>query len=195
MTSLPDPALGAVVAAIIAALVSLLGLVISKEHKTSEFRQAWIDSLRSEVSALIAHLWVIFNAACVGFASPPTRFEAMRENFLGTNQAIAAIRLRLNPSENESKAILKSLEQIEALINTGKFSADALQNVERQLISDSQTLSKKEWQRVRSGELFFRTLKVLLVVVILSGLRFLGFKADFSGANATVQGTLRDKAA
>jgi uncharacterized membrane protein YraQ (UPF0718 family) len=193
MTSLPDPAVGAVVAALIAALASLLGLVISKEHKTSEFRQAWIDSLRSEISSLVAHIWVIFNAAHANYESRPARFEALREDFLGVNQATATIRLRLNPNEKENKAILKSIEQIETLINTGDFSADVLQNSERQLITDSQVLLKREWLRVRSGELFFRILKILLVAVILAGVIFLILRSDLSRASPAVQGTLHDK--
>lgn len=44
-----DLSVGAVGAAMIAAFVSFLGLIIGKEQKTSEFRQAWIDALRSEL--------------------------------------------------------------------------------------------------------------------------------------------------
>ena len=55
MLNIPDVAIGAIAAALIAGLISLLGLIISKEQKTSEFRQAWIDGLRSELSLVIAH--------------------------------------------------------------------------------------------------------------------------------------------
>ena len=41
-------------AAVITSILSVLGLVISKEQKTSEFRQQWIHSLRSEVAPLLA---------------------------------------------------------------------------------------------------------------------------------------------
>jgi hypothetical protein len=41
--------------AMIAGAFSLLGLVISKEQKVSEFRQTWIDALREDISELIAH--------------------------------------------------------------------------------------------------------------------------------------------
>ena len=37
---------GTVIAGLVAALASLLGLVISKETKVSEFRQKWLDSKR-----------------------------------------------------------------------------------------------------------------------------------------------------
>ena len=55
MDQIPSVAVGAVVAALIAGTVSLLGLIISKEQKTSEFRQAWIDALRNDlITARIA---------------------------------------------------------------------------------------------------------------------------------------------
>ena len=57
MDRIPDVAIGAVVAALIAAIVSLLGLIISKEQKTSEFRQAWIDALRSDLTHLIHRIY------------------------------------------------------------------------------------------------------------------------------------------
>jgi hypothetical protein len=41
-------AIGAISAAIITGLLSLVGLIISKENKTSEFRQQWIDSFRKK---------------------------------------------------------------------------------------------------------------------------------------------------
>ena len=45
MFGIPDQAIGAIAAALIAGLISLLGLIISKEQKVSDFRQAWIDAL------------------------------------------------------------------------------------------------------------------------------------------------------
>lgn len=49
----PDAAIGAIAAASIAGLLAFLSLIIAKENKTSEFRQAWIDSLRLDLSKLI----------------------------------------------------------------------------------------------------------------------------------------------
>ena len=70
MTVLPDIAVGAIGAALIAGVVSLLGLVISKEQKVSEFRQAWIDALRSDVASLISHVNAIHGAIQAGFGDP-----------------------------------------------------------------------------------------------------------------------------
>lgn len=173
MSSLPNPILGAVIAACVTALVSLLGLVISKEQKTSEFRQAWIDALRADISAVIAHTCTIHGATAANFDSPTKQWEVVRQDYMGINMAGAAIRLRLNPNEKESIAVLKSLEQLEAHINPGELNSKVLQAIHNQLVADAQLLLKKEWLRVRSGELFFRTLKYILVAVIAVGIIFL----------------------
>jgi hypothetical protein len=44
MFGLPKEIAGTLVAAAIAAFISLVGLIITKESKVSEFRQAWIDA-------------------------------------------------------------------------------------------------------------------------------------------------------
>jgi hypothetical protein len=50
--SLPAVAVGAIGTSIIAAMVSLVGLTVSKEQKVSELRQAWIDALRDDLAGL-----------------------------------------------------------------------------------------------------------------------------------------------
>jgi len=54
MTSAFLPILGPIVAVVIAGAVAFLASVFSKAQKTSEFRQAWIDSLRNDLSELIS---------------------------------------------------------------------------------------------------------------------------------------------
>jgi hypothetical protein len=115
MLGLPDIAVGAVSAALIAGLVSLLGLIVSKEQKVSEFRQAWIDALRSELSSLIAHANAIHGAEMANYQSPSEVWKVVRPDFVGINEAAARIRLRLNPKESEASAVLS---QIEALLGS-----------------------------------------------------------------------------
>ena len=40
-------------AAFFAGVVSMVGLIIAKEQRVSDFRQAWIDALRGEIALLI----------------------------------------------------------------------------------------------------------------------------------------------
>lgn len=170
MVELPDIALGAVIAAFIAATISLLGLIISKEQKTSEFRQAWIDALRAEIAAVVAHACAIHGDAAANFGSAAKTWEVARADFVAINQATAAIRLRLNSSEPESQAIIKSIDSLEAHLSPGVLDAAVINGIEKQLVVDAQALLKKEWLRVRSGEPVFRAAKwgfLLLVVVSL----------------------------
>lgn len=44
---------------IVSAFFALIGIIISKENKVSEFRQKWIDELREEISLIISHSLVI----------------------------------------------------------------------------------------------------------------------------------------
>jgi len=67
MFGLPIELAGTIVAAVIAAIISLLGLIISKENKVSEFRQAWIDSLREEIAAVITHAHAVHGAYLAKF--------------------------------------------------------------------------------------------------------------------------------
>ena len=47
-------AVGAIIAALIAGAFSYFNLVSSKEAKVSEFRQEWINALRSEISMYVS---------------------------------------------------------------------------------------------------------------------------------------------
>ena len=53
-SQIPLAPVATVVAALIAALISFVNLTLSKEQKTSEFRQAWIDGLREELATLFS---------------------------------------------------------------------------------------------------------------------------------------------
>lgn len=44
---------GPIIAAMIAGFIAFIGMIITKENKVSEFRQAWINEFREEVSCLI----------------------------------------------------------------------------------------------------------------------------------------------
>src|SRR5579862_1385600 len=101
MFGMPKEIAGTIIAAVIAALISLLGLIISKENKVSEFRQTWIDSLREEVAAVITHGHAIFQAfdAVIKLPEDALDWEDIRADFVGLESAIAKIRLRVNATE------------------------------------------------------------------------------------------------
>ena len=157
MIELPDIAVGAVCAALIAALISLISLIVSKEHKTSEFRQAWIDALRSEIAALIAHGNAIYGVGGANIKDHTELWKLARQDFVAISEASAKIRLRLNPTESEAKVILNRIEEFEQQFsNIAKMEFKKFNEVENLLVSESQILLKKEWARVRAGESVYR---------------------------------------
>lgn len=180
LPALPDVAIGSVAAALIAAVISFVGLVISKENKTSEFRQAWIDSLRAELASMIANLNAIRGAAAAESWSKEGFFTATRELFVGANVASTAIRLRLNPNEPECKAVLLKLSELEKFMHAVPFDIPACRNCEDQLIASAHVLLKKEWARVRRGEWTFALAKwggFIVAMVILLWLAYTWFTA------------------
>jgi hypothetical protein len=170
--AIPDAALGAILGATITGLVSLLGLIISKENKISEFRQSWIDALRSELASLVAHLYAIH----AGLANIPADdwWAQARDDYLGANRCFVSVRLRLNPREKSSQTILELLDALEKCFAPGVApSVDQLAPLEKKLVSESHALLKREWDRVRHGELFFRIARLVSFVVLIGGLSLL----------------------
>ncbi|WP_097672346.1 hypothetical protein [Bradyrhizobium sp. C9] len=169
MIHIPDAAIGAVAAALIAGIVSLLGLIISKEQKTSDFRQAWIDALRSDLTAFLTQVNAIHDATKVKYADHAEKVETLRPLYIPLNNSTFNILLRVNPSERNSRALLDAMEAFNSLTaDETKLTTENIRAVERQFLGASQTLLKTEWRRVKSGERTFRVAKWLAVIVIAS---------------------------
>lgn len=169
MLGLPDIAVGAILAALITGIVSLLGLIISKEQKISEFRQAWIDALRTELSALISHANAIHGAGAAGFKSASETWEVVRADFVGINDAAARIRIRLNPREPEDVKVLSQIEALEQLLAPGNAPDHArINEAEKELVGAAQIVLKREWKRVRQGERAYRITQFVVLCVIVT---------------------------
>lgn len=167
-SSISVPALaaaGAALAGWIAGAFSVLGLLTSKEEKVSEFRQAWIDALRADLASLVAHAHQIY--AYVAMHKPLNDelfWKETREDYLALNGASTRIKLRLNRDEPESKLVLCTMQKMEALfafIPTGgpKLSIENINKITDELESNAPPLLKKEWNRVKGGELIYRIAK------------------------------------
>jgi hypothetical protein len=168
MFSIPDAAIGTVVAALIAGIVSLLGLIISKEQKTSEFRQAWIDALRSDLTAYLTQINAIHDATKVKYADHAEKVEKLRPLYLPLNTSTFNILLRVNPAEDISRKLLQAMEAFYALTNDeSKLTTENIRAIESEFVTSSQLLLKSEWRRVKSGELTFRIAKLLAFLVIV----------------------------
>ena len=177
--AIPDGFLGTVVVAMIAAAISLVGLVISKDQKTTEFRQAWIDSLREDAAEFLSYYAVFLRQIRVHDSekskelafqeklSPELRSESVK-----MERVYARILLRLNPKEHGD--IVRKLDEIKAIyVSKTVHDEPAMNAHESELLSMLQLELKKEWRRVKSGELAFRIAKYAAVALTLFGVLLL----------------------
>lgn len=156
-------ALATVAAALIAALVTFLATVLSKEQKTSEFRQQWIDGLRTDLSDLCGEAVVlaIMSKRLEGQALKREELERAIElrysNLVKARALATRIELRLNPSEHA--ALLHVLGGLREKL--GAQSPDAVNAALDKLVDSSKSVLKFEWDRVKAGEPAFQRTKAL----------------------------------
>lgn len=182
------PIFGPIIAACIAAAVSFLALVISKENKTSEFRQAWIDGLRQDLAQFAANLrrleekptyvnWKALTSSNVQDAIEAENERALRTDFFAENrlrllQSRYAIRLHLNPGEANGEALLAQVDKaLEAYYSSEDVEAEL-----ESLMKLAQPFLKQEWERVKKGEPVFSrsVLAVKWLAAILALLALIG---------------------
>ncbi|RMA63083.1 hypothetical protein C8C96_4160 [Acidovorax sp. 100] len=193
---LPEAAIGSIAAAVIGAFFAFIGLVIAKESKVSEFRQAWIDELRTEIALVIAALNNLRGISVVQIPSQLEAFKLTESFFMEANKASSAIKLRLNPNEERCKEVLRLLNNLESLHMKGfPIDIQACRKCEDDLLAASQLLLKAEWRRVRTGERVFNVAKwsglavsIALVVLLLFSV------ANSSGKKAAVNDPVDAKA-
>lgn len=173
-----DISIGAVGAALIAGMISLLGLIISKEQKTSEFRQAWIESLRFEITQYLTNLNAIADALTVSYKNQADKVNALSPLYSKLNESSFAITLRVNRDEDRSKALLACMARFAKLAkNDRDMVAAKIRPVEIDFLSASKDLLKYEWNRVKSGEFTFKATKTVSAAIVAGTIIALFFLA------------------
>lgn len=135
-------------AAIIAASAAFIGVVIGKEQKTTEFRQDWINAQRNDLALLIA--------IAENVQSKPHKKKAAAK--LEFDEILNRVLLRENPEKLEWKYVILTLNRIRYYT----FCYPIETNVSKEsirAIEISRELLKVEWNRVRTGEKWFRIAK------------------------------------
>lgn len=162
----------------IGGLLAFLGLVVAKENKTSEFRQAWIDALRGDLSKLIARANAIRGVMAVGFKDKEALYKALEAHFVEINQVTTGIRLRLNQDETACKPILAGINRLEKLmIEADSIDIAACRACEKEILAHARTFLKREWKRVRRGETTFFITKWFGLAAIVAGIVWLVWTA------------------
>lgn len=161
-----------ILTASIAGAVAFLVSVLSKEQKTSEFRQAWIDQLRNDLADLtslvlmtedaMAHMVSDGNAADL-----PAYIIQSQDKFIKITACAMRIEMRLNPDEH--LALMDLVRKIGTSVKTFRGNTDASAAAASLLLIESQKVLKQEWLRVKRGENIFHFTKCISLVLLISG--------------------------
>ena len=142
---------GSITAAVIlAAIISIITLIIGRGSKISELRQAWINDQRADLSK-----WA---AAALAIARNQTG-ASRASDFNVLEEAAFRIRLRENPRKQEWKPVIDKMDAVRAALVAARSGEDVA--IFEDLISIgalSQDRLKKDWNKVRFGELGYRVM-------------------------------------
>ena len=175
-----DISIGAVGTAIIAGLVSVLGLIISKEQKVSEFRQAWIDELRKCLVSYLVNINAIADAVRIKKAGTGNDLMDLASSYKALNEASHGITLRVNENEKPAKQLIKTMREFEALAeNNANLTPENIRAIETRFLKHSRKLLKFEWKRVKRGENTFVWTKWIVGIVTVAMIAYFVDLASF----------------
>lgn len=167
-------AMATIGAALVTGVISVVNLTVSKEHKISELRQAWIEEVRKDVAALLSEQSHILNSfTCennLGTVNYWDFYSKHIDSMKTINEIHHRIKMRLNPIEHE--IIISLLDDLDrSIVNPNQLSDIAqMTYLFDELNSLSQDLLKKEWERVKDGEIGFKKLKRASLIVTMLAL-------------------------
>lgn len=170
------PIIGPITAATLAGAVAYIVSVLSKEQKTSEFRQAWIDGLRSDIAELLAHCTsmalLLSNRRILDHGRDEMNAYVLskEEEQIKINLLNNRIMLRLNPKEH--KALIGCLTSFEIIDWEEEDLVKTFDNLAAVAIVESQKVLKREWNRVKRGEPVFRCTKWAALVISIAAIAF-----------------------
>lgn len=171
------PIIGPITAATLAGAVAYMVSVLSKEQKTSEFRQAWIDGLRADIAELLAltssiNYLLAFRHSLKHTEDQISEYLLTKEDDLRKAYSLShRIYLRVNPKEH--KKLLEKIEKISEIDWQEDSGHELLEKATYELIEESQAVLKKEWKRVKRGEPVFFFTKWISFLIFICAIFFL----------------------
>jgi hypothetical protein len=168
-----------IAAACIAGFIALIGMMISKENKTTEFRQAWIDGQRSDLAQLLAL------ANSIRAAPSSKKAHELIERY---EIALNMIALRENPRVKTDRRkrerwgeIVSLGEELRRLCTAGPRYVGKAVALRRTMISLAKIELKNEWERVKEGEPTFVTVRQVIAVLAGTGALIVGLSMIAAG--------------
>ncbi|MGP1718745.1 hypothetical protein [Shewanella frigidimarina] len=145
-----------IIVAFIGFLVAVTTAVIAKEQKVSEFRQKWVDDIRSDLAIALQNSY-----DCLYELQNPSTEESVKKYNISYRELefrCNLIILKLNPKKDEVfieliRKLLKDLFVVSQ--DTTKLNIQSCQQTAAQFQKMSHGLLKKEWERVKKGEKHF----------------------------------------
>ncbi|UEG63237.1 hypothetical protein [Stutzerimonas chloritidismutans] len=173
-------AAAAITVAVIAGSFSFLNLITSKEQKVSEFRQQWIDTLRSSLAeylSALAYLSTFYKHFTGQRGEHNNRFETdkeLQDTYARVDRSYNDIIFRINPAEDNvtgkklNDNFLVALKKTREHYSQGQYeeahsTCDAVREAGKPLL-------KHEWTRVKRGEPSYIKAKMAALAVLGSGL-------------------------
>ncbi|WP_155629865.1 DUF948 domain-containing protein [Burkholderia stagnalis] len=160
---LPDAAVGSIIAAAIAGLVVFVSTVLTKEQKTSEFRQTWIDELRKDISQFISGATEVTALMREKAGDKKAQVDFASDNFELIQQLQSVehrIVLRLNPKEHAD--LIRLVTGFRGKMKAAYAGGNRINDEERltkELLDETKSVLSAEWKRVKRGEPTFQYVK------------------------------------
>ncbi|XTD83097.1 hypothetical protein AB8849_07915 [Proteus vulgaris] len=162
--------------AIVAGAVSIVGLVINKENKVSEFRQVWINELRKNLVSIITIIYQINTIIPSKIKDKGTitsyeeKVEKLKEQLIRTKYEIT-LRIHKENMTIDEKMLIQYLNSIcDAALKEESNDSDI-----DKFIVHSSTVLKTEWEKVKKGEkkyIFWSRIFSTLFFIVLFAIVF-----------------------
>jgi hypothetical protein len=162
-------------AALLAGAIAALTLIVNKENKISEFRQAWIDGLREDLTNFFSASRTCTRAIQESrqeFKNPMPIDEATTSRL---RHQVAECSYRIELRLNEIKKPHIKLESLmtESSTLVSEYFSGTTDDVDKVLsgieiaAKQARAVLKTEWERVKKGEFAYRAAKWLALALIV----------------------------
>lgn len=162
-------------AALLAGAIAALTLIVNKENKISEFRQAWIDGLREDLTNFFSASRTCIRAiqeSRLEFKNPMPIDEATTTK-LRHQVAECSYRIKLRLNELKEPHIQLESLMTESSTLVSEYFSGTTDDVDKVLggieiaVKQAREVLKTEWERVKKGEFAYRAAKWLALALIV----------------------------